>query len=538
VATVNIEPGVNQLLFSLKEYWDRYKTVHPSYELDNSWLSLGVIDLLTFSYRFSVPDSGVEHARFREISGYLATVLAYVWKEYEIDSTISINGDEGIILSGTRGNDRIIFKLEEELKNRFGNMKNQFPVFKDYDRPLTFDSTIIHLFMIGPAIGWSTECTFPWHESSEERDKTAIKFQKIIARQYAKWFSRVVPENPLLQVPELYLQKLILPVFLGDKHPPLLSAAEATGSYLKNLGFSRSQLKAIGRDLVNAPDEILASYGILLHIAMCDPEETIDPLVIGSARSKNALIPLQRMALYKTAQIFGRTWNWFKENNEGKRSVFQYNIEQNLGMLSWFTLPYQKIMTLCKESWFQSFLDALFKFDIRTASRILDEQLELYPGDIDLRVQRVKFLMLQRDFDKAHESFKQLLSEPEADKNPHFFNNWGYISLELGEPDSAARYFKAALAICNDSNDFKAEILNNLAWSYMGIGKIEDAEALLNECISIASNPLTPLLNKAAIAWEERRIDEIYSIRKKIVALAPHDRRVFSSVTLLPAFTQ
>lgn len=534
--SVNIDPRVNQLLLSFKEYWSKYSSSHPSYYLDGTWLSLSVIDQLSFKYRISIPEmEDPEYHRFREIAAYLSIVLSNIWKEYGLEVKIEDLAESGISIQGKAPDFVVKFNLEDSLSNCLSNLSNSFPVLKDFIRPLAFESSIIPLFLIGPALGWSSECLFPANNDDNERKKIFSVFEKILARQYAEWFSKVRPDNALLQVPELYLQNLIFPLILNSKETPLYSSAIGASRYLKSLGFTKAQLKMIGRDLNYSGDEILSSYGTLLHIASCSYMDVPDKSVISSSKSKNYLLPLQFPSLSKVVEEFGISWQWLGNKLSSKEDIYCYELEKSIGMHPWCILPASDLKAYFKETWFESFFFLLLKFELFDAMKLIEAQLEEKPYDVNLRIQRIKLIMLSQDIEKAHDECKKLLSEPDADSNPIFFNQWGYVMLELAEPDIASRYFKAGIAVCKDNNILKSEIQNNLAWSYMCLGNLEEANPLLLESIKNSANPLTPMLNRMAILWEKRGIEELIELRKASINLAPFDRRVFASATLLPA---
>lgn len=531
-----------QLIDSFKEYWARYKGAHASYALDDSWMSLGVVDLITFPFRISFPTKGEGLNRFRGSVAYSALVLSEFWVQYGLEVKITADEENGIQIIAKRGDDTVSFLIEDEFTTFFQMFSESLPptfqVFKDFARPFSADSNMFHAFLHGPVIGYSDICSFPWNEDPDAFESAIEIFQKLVARQNAEWFSRVVPTNPLLQVPEFYLKRLVFPPYLCDKNPPLVSVADAASGYLKSFGLTPPQLKGIGRDLCFAPDEILSSYGALLYLSMCEVGDKIDPVILACARPKVNYFAIQRLAIQGIAHHFGRSWDWVQGQCRDERSLFVYEQEKYFGMLPWFTLDGGSISSYFSEEWFKEFISYCMDYNLTKAIKVLDLQIEKDPGDIDLRVQRIKLSMIARDLQDAHERCKRLLSEPEADSNPQFFNLWGYILLDLGEPDGASRYFKAGLAVCPEDGNLRSEMLNNLAWSYLGVGKIREAEDLLDESISISKCPVTALLNKGAIAWEERRIEDLYAIREKAIKLAPHDRRVFASVGLLPAFTR
>jgi len=537
-----IEPSIIQLIDSFKEYWSRYKGAHPSYELDDSWMSLGVVDLITFPFRFVFPTKTEDLNKFRSSVAYSALVLSEFWIQYGLEVKIISNDENGIQVIAKRGDNSVTFLIEDELTSFFQMFSEGIPatfqVFKDFSRSFSADSSMFHSFLYGPAIGYSDNCSFPWNEDTDVFESAIEVFQKSLARQNAEWFSRVVPNNPLLQVPEFYLKRLVFPPYLCDKNPPLVSVADTASAYLKSLGLNPAQLKGIGRDLCFAPDEILSSFGALLYLSMCEVGDQIDPVILACARPKANHFAIQRLAIQGIAYHFGRSWDWLKGQCRDERSMFVYEQEKYFGMLPWLTLEGSSVSSYFSEAWFEEFIGYCMDYNLTRAIQVLDSKLEKDPGDIELCIQRIKLSMIARDLQDAHERCKRLLSEPEADSNPQFFNLWGYILLDLGEPDGASRYFKAGLAVCPEGGNLRSEMLNNLAWSYLGIGKIREAEDLLDESISISKCPVTALLNKGAIAWEERRIEDLYAIREKAIKLAPHDRRVFASVGLLPAFTQ
>ena len=312
----------------------------------------------------------------------------------------------------------------------------------------------------------------------------------------------------MAHVPEIYLNKVTYPHFLLSEKPPFEESSLGVLNYLKELGLKIGIIE--GQDKPRVPKQLSS---LLKAWAMC-PDDQISLLavslssvypnivevpaeILASARSKNHTTPLVRESFYKVGEITRNIKDWSIEGIN-TASENEINQEKIMNMMPWLSFPniYLKKNYLNNEK-LKELVSNIKFLAMSEAEFVLAKMLEDTPGDIDLRIQSIKFSYLRGELEKAHIACKTLLSEPNADSSPYFLNLWGLILIDMNKPEVASRYFKQALALNNCVGLFRAEVLNNCGYAYILENRIEDAKEKLNNSLELSPNRVTAALNLA-----------------------------------------
>lgn len=531
-----ISASVQETATLFKERWHSYLKVSPSLVLDDSYLSLGVLDLLTFSLRLNRELSPQLDSVLKGVAAYLSVIVHNTWLAVTSDVEV-VNGDDGICIEARGGEyinegEDVQLYIEKDVRNLIAELPHRIPILHGFSRSIIFSSNIFSLFGCGMVMGLYPSIRGTWEfRDPQKHDECSGLLIKSLAKQAADSYKRIFPNEPLGQNEELYLCDLIYPPFFMDEPYPGVRSVTKLCEFFKDNKVTKEQILSLGYNLSFSPDEILSCIGLVLYSACVD--SSLPPEIISCAEVKSDFMGLLRGAMIYVRETLELGDDWIIEGIRSEKDEIRFLVEADLGFIPWLYLDEARIKKDVKEGSLKEFLIALANFDDKEAIQKCNSLLENDPGDISLRIQRIRLEMLNKDFQKSADLCQALLSEPDSDKNPRFFNLWGLCMLQLGDIDKAARYFKAAIAASSSLTCIHSDLENNLAWSLMLKGEYESALVHIEEGLCCARNPVTLLLNKCHILYSLGRTEELDSIRKRLFALAPCDRRVFANIAFV-----
>jgi tetratricopeptide (TPR) repeat protein len=530
-----IDTTVQQIAFSFKEKWNNHLQAAPVLLLDDTWPSVGTLDLLTFGLRLESNLSKDEESLVKGASAYLALLVHKCWSLIA-DKVRVDNSEEGITVTAQNGpalieNDQASVNVEVELRKCLQELPYPFPVIADLTRPISFDSNIICPFAIGLLTGLSPTVRGPW---SIMPPKSFMPFLDVItkelARQSAEYYTRVYPQEPLGQVAEMYLSNLVFPPAMIGEVLPASNAVHKLLDFFTEYKISREAMQDVAHNLALSADDLLSYAGLALFAALADempPKE-----IIAAAQAKGRQMGLLRRTMLSVRKRLELGPDWVEDGLKHDRDKKHFDIETSLEFIPWLYLSRKRVEADAEDGKLAPLLAALCDFDMPTATRTLDKLIEEDPTDIECRLQRAKLEMLSGNNDQADSLCSAIYSEPNADSNPRFFNLWGLCALKVGDVPAALKYLKAGLALQNAGPWLKSDIANNLGWAYILKGDFEAALEHLEKGLQESECPTTLLLNKAYALWQLKRREESLDVRKELFQLAPTDRRVFGNIAL------
>ncbi len=524
---------VSQLVTNFKEAWNPYLDISPLLHLDDTWPTLGVIDLFTFPLRLQDPLSREQHMMLKGCTCYLARMLEQCWGALGAEVSLE-NSAVGVSITAQGGKhipsgEKVSLNLEQVFRKTHAELPFPFPVLADKSVMINFDGNIMGLFGLGIFTGLHPAIDGVWKgRSVEEHSAVTDLVVRELARQSAENYARIFPKEELGQVAELYLQGLIYPPFGLDEEPPALAAVEGLCKFAEEYKISKERMKLLALNLSRSPNESFSSVGVALAVALW--EGFPPPELVAAAQAKGNTVGLLRPAMVKAREKFSGTKDWMLGGVRTDAEQLQVEIEAELGFLPWLVLSAKRLREGADDKRIAELLRALCSFDLAEATSIASKFVEEEPADIEMRLQRIKLEMAQGKFPEAQQMFLSLVTEPESDSFPMFFHLWGMCSLELQDPSAALKYFKAGLNMGNVDPRLKSSLANNCAWSSIIKGELFPAMEYIDMALSDCSAPVTTLLNKAHLLWRLGRANEIEPIRRKLFELAPADRRVFATL--------
>jgi len=528
-----IEQSARSRIESFTSFWKESLSSSPVLELDGTWPSVGVLDLITFPLR-ARGDLDARDLEF--ISGcaaYLAELSERCLGLTGANVLVRV-GDEGVELQVAGGpvreGETFVVRVEQDIREFLRLVPPSFPVIGDFSRVMGFESNYFSAYAIGLVTGYSPsgDGSVPNRKApgNEERLEFVVKE---LSRQSGAYYQRIYPDESLGQVAELYLNRLIFPPLFMKESMPGLGAVQGMLEFFEEFNVPAKGMLRLSHNLSLSPDELISSAGIAFFAALSD---TIPPpQIIAAANAKGLDVCLLRRAMLDVREALGLRGDWIDAPEFTEEDSRRVQIEKELGLLPWLCLGEKRLSGLVSEPWLRGFLQALASIDLPQAMRIADDFIDENPRDIEMRVQRIYLDVVRGDLERAVAEAEVLSTEPESETDPEFYHIWGVSALNRGDIPTAVKQLRTAFRFVGDRPLFKAEIANNLAWALIHTGDYIKALEVLDYGIEHSLCPVTMLLNKAYALHSLGREEEAMKIHtERLMKLAPTDRRVASGL--------
>ncbi len=520
----------------LKEEWGKYLSVSPTLALDGTWPSIGVIDQLTFCLRLKEEINPALEPMLRGAAAYIAKVAKNTWQSFAEEVEI-YDTQDGFSLRARGGEflpdgEEVRYPVERELRRLLREFPDPFPMFLHFDVPVRFESPIVSFFALGVFTALGPAIEGYWEHFSPDDPKPWTKaVVRHLAADCAKSYSRMFPDEPVGQVSEIYLSGLVYPPPMVTGALPFTVSMEQLTAIFTEYGFAPEQVRRFAQNLCKSPDETLSSVGLILCCAIS--EELPPPEILAVAESKRSYSGILRAAMLRIRLGFCGKSDWVESGLLNEQDKSRFLVETEMGFVPWLELDATRLQDSESYQKLRPIIQAACSYDLAMAERQLQKLLDVDPGDVDLRILQVKFVMIRGEFTEAAKLLSNLSTEPGSEQFPRMFKLWGLCALETRDLDLALKNFRKGLSVAEHSPFLKAELLNNIAWTLMlQGGKDEKALARLEESLKLSPSPLTMLLNKLSLVWEIGMLEEVRQTRERLFALAPCDRRVFASLAL------
>ncbi|HQH25844.1 MAG TPA: hypothetical protein PLP17_00495 [Oligoflexia bacterium] len=535
-----IDPNVSQIAACFKNEWNPRLSIAPALLLDDTWPSIGTLDLLTFPLRLVSDLPKEAETLLRGSAAYLALVIHKCWSLIA-DKVDAANMEEGITVTASGGrflaeDETVRVNVEKTLRDCLENLPYPYPVISAFTRPISFDANVICPLAIGLFTGLSPFVEGPWAKMQSSEYAPALEsILRELARQSADNYARVYPDEPLGQVAELYLHSLIFPPLMIGETLPATNSSQKIIEFFDQYKISRESILKLARNLARSADELFCCTGLVLYAALTEEMPPED--VIAAAQAKGKFMGLLRRSVIAVRDNRQLGPDWIESGLTGDSLYQRCSIENALNLIPWLYLSPQRIAADAKQGNLTALLAALCDFDFSTATRVLEKLIEEDPSDIECRLQMAQLRVLAEEYEEAEGLCSNIASEPGADENPRLFDLWGMVALKRRNQTAACKYLKAGLAIKNMDPVLKSDMANNLGWAYILQGDFTTAIRYIDVGLETALCPVTLILNKVFALWRLSKHEEAGALRHRLFAIAPTDRRVFSDLTQLSVST-
>jgi hypothetical protein len=473
---------MDRLLDEFLADWNSRVEGAPQLILDETYPSLGVVDLLLMPLYGKKELTGPDRALLQILSRYIGRVF----ESLEFDRDFS----------------------EEELHRILSEPRERLELSKDkYRHNPPWQGS-----WLGPYLS-----SLIFSESADLEQRL-----KKVALSTVKFFTRVSPGEALTQFGELYLSGGVYPPLYIDERFPAERSSLAIYLELKALGASAERILAFARCLLDSPDEQLALTGVALYAALIQvaPDQTVCSRVERFGR----YLSLLRPAMVQIRAEFEAEPDWIfaEQFNSGR-----FRIETLLGMHPLLIFTEGFLSKHWGELKLRKLVQALSLFDIDAAFDLSAQLIELDPTLYEVSLQRVYLLNISQRSADADALVRALLSEPQLEGDPTLFSLW---AMSAPEPETIRKRLSVAYSAATIGHPRRALICNDFAWVLIKLGEPEAALGILQEAgREPNSSLLTVALNEAlafqALGDETARGQAL----KRALSLSPLDRRVVSA---------
>ena len=149
--------------------------------------------------------------------------------------------------------------------------------------------------------------------------------------------------------------------------------------------------------------------------------------------------------------------------------------------------------------------------------------------NLTIEIEKIIYFLNKKEFSKVIKISEKLISK--KIKNTQIYNLCGLAYQNLGLHDKSINYFEKSIDL--EKNNYFA--LNNLAYSFKAIQKIELSDNAYENCLKIKPNYLTAILNYASLKEEKNEIKKSIDLYSSALALNSNldERYILSKLSRL-----
>ncbi|MBP9837857.1 MAG: hypothetical protein KBC84_04005 [Proteobacteria bacterium] len=526
-----ISEKVKNTYESFKKRISAFENSSKFYKLDESWLSISILDGITYTLRGNKNlDSDLDFI-VKGCAAYLAIIAHSCWSLLDVEVMVDDQA-EGILIGARNGNNipqdqEVVFYIERDVREFLIKLPYPFPVVGEFSRNINSLSCFFHLYAIGLFTGHSPHADGVWKDMKiQQLDSNISKVVKYLAQTCADSYERLFPDEKIGQVSELYLNSLIFPPLLYSENVTARRAIDGVLKFCKEYNVTKSQLLKLSNNFSQVFDETISMTGIAIYSALIDDNYSFS--VLSRTYSYGAFIGTLRPGMYDVRKNFNEENDWLMLETLDEHYLNNISKELAFSYLPWVKINAQRIVTSYQDSNFRLLMQALSIMDLKVSIQYCDKILDDDPNDIDVKIQRIYLEIINADLDGAEKLARELLSDPNSEGNFEVYNIVGLVSLAKYQIDSAINYFNQARSFHTGDKLKLSEINNNYAWSLMCSNKYEEALNSLDFALMRHPDNILALLNKHSCLFELKKYAESAKIRQKLVSLAPYDSRVVS----------
>lgn len=531
---------------SFKKLFAHLSLHHPALVLDGSWVSLAVVDNITFPLRGRASINDGERELLHLACCYMGKILYEIWEKFdtavfleERNASVVLRAVGGELLPGGAAHE---IPVERAYLALLINPPTDMPIFSEFSRPVCFDSEITQNFCLGIACGLSPFGEGSWNAEDCSTFAPQVEIaKKHIARSLASTYSRLFPEEQLGQLPELYLQRLVFPPMMMEEPFPAYSVVDEVLDYFSEIGITarngmknsvsyslqaRSPLLSLAQNFLTFPLEIPCMFAQVCWVSYMPVRPSSSILAQFESWRQHTSLLFETLCHAK-ARL--RSSFWFESD------VLTADTEQELfadvlyGFLPWLKLSPNKLKERVESPVLNEFIKALCKQDLQGSRRIAEQLVSEFPGDLELRLQQAFLERIKGDLDKEAQMCREILSESGAENVAEVNAALGMSCVLRGELAEGDRFLSKAVELGTVHEVARSEHLVNLIW-------VKVLESLSEEALEVVFKaekeesylPFTLLKNKYDALHMLERMDEADEVSKQLISINPFDRGVFS----------
>lgn len=541
-----VDEQVIQLATEFKGQWSELFRNQVKYIPDLTWPSVGILDLITYQLQHTRPYSEVDNLLLLQSAAYLAGLAHDCWSTFpdqpEVRVTLEQPSNE-IVISANGGKqlkpkESFSLSVSGALTKIFRNLPEPFPVLSNFSRVLEAEGNRVSPFALGLLTGLCPYGVGPWSSRKpEEMPGYTQAATFYLAESSAEYYKRVFPGEEIGQDPRLYLAGLVLPPALYDEPFVGCRAASGLAGYLKMIDATAEQQTTVAQNLALSPDELIASAGFAVSVALCAGPATdrlrLTAEAFPSYRSQlRPAIVLTRRLLNLPAD-FCELFDAKGADKEEKYAQAEQlvEIERTLGLIPLLRISTSKL----RDPKLKDLLMPI-AWTVPDVARVtLDEIISAGESSAELVLQGVHLDITLGDLERAKEELSQLETNGSVGSAADWANLHelkGILLLAGGELEPATEALHKAFYDFQPSPERRTSVGNNLTYALISAGRFQDALAVTDSVIQQEPSSVPAIANRIGLL---RQLGDFDSARDELAQLArraPVNRQIFSNLII------
>ncbi len=594
-----IDNRISELSENYVRIWNRATIKIPEYRLDYSYQSVSILGLL--STPFIGDPLGLRvfsYFTLKNVAAYIAIIAHNCWQAFATDVFVYFDQRSAICISGKLRNGKVIsFEIEKKLiesyngiyeapenvtkfykdflafgekpliKNflLFSRIHNSIkniltkrleklkrpidlvPVIGKYSRlPQTFDNKLL-LFCLGLFYGSSSLGNEICQNRKLSECETDVEnVSEILAQSCISCAKYISPDSKLYHDKELYLSGLIYPPVLVNEEFVLQNAINGFVEFIKRKELNLEQALSLCSDLMQSVDFTFSNVGFIVFSALTNE---VTPLALRTARTRTITIGQLRPSLILARKLLTGENDWLDTGFISEEYFTNFQIERELGFLSWLILDDANLIEIFKNSEVdienkrKSIVRALVNLNSHETNILFANELLLASFDEEFELQKIYFeLMILKNPILAAENCRKLADRSEDFDKKTLFKLWGQAEILNEEKELAYRHLFASVKMYQEEynaieNDLTARNLReNLKEEYFQtvyslmmlcteMGKLEEAEEYSALAYHLLPERL-PILRYSILKAQQRNV-EAEQLLKDYTVMTPFETSLF-----------
>lgn len=530
------ESQASQIAQAFVERWNTVFQTSDSLRLDYSWPSIAVCDQLLYPLRGKSQLKPEERELVGGAAAYITVIAHQCWAMFA--ESVSVGVDKsGLMLKASGGEfipqgQVIEYPVEAALARVLRENQPEFHILGTLSKKLLPGANIVSLFALGVCTGLGPDRKGAWTTQTEtDLDGTIQVVVKKLAATCAEYYERLHPSESFGQVAELYLEGLIYPPLGVDETVLGQRAVNRLLNFFAEYGVKPQSIAQLVYNLSISADDQLSCAGLALFGAVSS--QTPPAALLAAAQARGSVMAELRPAMLTVRKRLGLSEDWAKTAAYDKAAIARIRIEQAMGFVPWLYFDIEKLTDSSESGAVSEAFARISSNNMESAITSTDSAMASANGlKFDLQIQRAKLELVRGNLDSAAKLCKSAASDPAAQQSPRFRALAGLCSLQKQDTRGALAHFQAATQLPSEDPLLQVDIFNNLGWTLLSLGDLKDAVAAFDAGIKKSPCPVTLLLNKAYVLWQQSDIEALREVRAQLFALAPTDRRVFASMVI------
>ena len=529
-----IDDRVITLVRSLTGSMAQAFPAQPKYQLDSTWPSIGVVDLLVRPLRGKKELTAVDEELIHSAAAYLGGIAFDCWVRFSDSHRVALtfSEEEGVVLSTTKASPaarRPIMQvaLSHTLRAILSSPESPFPFFEQARRPLTRESNLLSPFAIGLTTGLSRYGDGRWSEKTvSELPGNIVETERQLAHTCVTYYERVFPGEPLGQELLLYHSNLLLPPSYYHEEFPALTATGGLLNFHRAMETGEDELRQLSANLTMSPDEQIRDAGFSVLLAL------------RTSISDNALLTMSEMvggrrielkpAISLAGGLLGHPQDWVALLTERKFDHAKKLMQEELllGLLPFMRLSPANI----ERQELIPIFHALSWGHTEKAREYLHTHYTDLTQDPELWLQQIFLDLSARDLERASEGLNSFLTSNWG-QDPKYVSRStelaGLLSLQSEKLDDAVRYLMIAFQAPTFHQTHWCDIGTTLTACLLKKGDSELAKKVIERIDQVCPYSIANKLHLLTLSQEDQQLET--EALEFLLRYAPLDHRVFAA---------